>query len=605
MLVEARICFPPLRGRNKKVRCDGVEPTCGPCAKARRPTECSYVSYSFDGPKIAPVQKGAACGPCRRKKKKCDALRPFCTTCQVAGKEDECEYSDGSRGSLTRTLLQRNRELEDRLWEYEDPTTSGTHQSQERAESSSTHPTASETSVIGAVSILDYPVPSFSDYNHSGTSSAPPSSGLRRNAPAFNLAHANVAPFSLEASSLVTPDTVDPMHLSSPDGLRLFRDLFLSHELQLGCCISDTRAFMLSLGEASSSALVTSPAAVPPILVCVAQLWGSLLWQEVNLKFGLAEETEQLTQVHALLDSAPNNACDPLTTVLSHSLMSTYYFSKVNMVKGREHLTKAASVVSEHDLRLSSDSPPNVRGNGHELYTSQEMNAILSQLLYQDTVSMMLMNLPSVVGADLYAQFQSLRFQPSDFSNLDLIILRAKSVFHLHEANHLTSVWRESTGDGGMFEPTFPTHCYEWYFDLVQRISNHIAILTPILLKLSVLGGNRERVLAVKLSLAVVHAAAAELYELLASTNSTYCGKSITAALEIVQVTGTFDDSDFHFLDPILGTCWTVAARVLRRIQGMIRIGSTVPLHLEESNIRRSMSTMITASLKLERSMPT
>ncbi|TFK47317.1 hypothetical protein OE88DRAFT_790562 [Heliocybe sulcata] len=120
--------------RRKKVKCDGVEPTCGPCSKARQ-TECIYVAYSLDTPRLPPVKRGAACVPCRRKKKKCDASRPFCTTCEVAGKEDECDYGENSRASLTRTLLQRNRELEDRLRGFENAHTSTSPPGQEHTES--------------------------------------------------------------------------------------------------------------------------------------------------------------------------------------------------------------------------------------------------------------------------------------------------------------------------------------------------------------------------------------------------------------------------------------------------------------------------------------
>ncbi|TFK47316.1 hypothetical protein OE88DRAFT_1738612 [Heliocybe sulcata] len=392
----------------------------------------------------------------------------------------------------------------------------------------------------------------------------------------------------------------DANHLSGPQRLWLFRDIFLSHGLQLGCCISDTRAAALRFGESSTSAVVTSSAAVPPVLIHIAQLWGSLLWQETNHKFGLAEEDDQLAKVQVLLDIAPNDVCDPVTTVLAHCLVSMYHFSKVNIVDGREHLARAALVVSENHLRLCLDSSSIFSSNS--LYSSQEINAILLQLLYQDTAGTMLLNLPALVGVDLYAQFQNLPVPPRDSSKLDLIVFRTKSVFHLNEANHLANVWHGTTGAEG--QASFPVQSYEWYFDLVQRISNHIAILTPILLQHVVIGGDPEPLRATKLCLAMEHAAAAELYELLAATEPLYCGKSLTSALEVVQITSTFDDSDFHFLDPILGVCWTTATTVLRRIQGMIKLGSAVPLQLDEWTIRRGLSTMISASVKLERAMP-
>ncbi|KAI0695887.1 hypothetical protein BC835DRAFT_1344319 [Cytidiella melzeri] len=103
--------------RSRKMRCDAVKPTCGPCSRARTSLECQYIEAKSmnQGPKASLLQKGAACLGCRRKKKKCDARRPICKTCQVAGKGHECVYDDDVRHDMTASILLRNRELEERV----------------------------------------------------------------------------------------------------------------------------------------------------------------------------------------------------------------------------------------------------------------------------------------------------------------------------------------------------------------------------------------------------------------------------------------------------------------------------------------------------------
>lgn len=48
-------------------RCDGIQPMCGPCSKARKPITCEYTSTTAvaNVPKGEYLKKGAACAPCR------------------------------------------------------------------------------------------------------------------------------------------------------------------------------------------------------------------------------------------------------------------------------------------------------------------------------------------------------------------------------------------------------------------------------------------------------------------------------------------------------------------------------------------------------------
>ncbi|KAJ6460803.1 hypothetical protein C8R47DRAFT_1160212 [Mycena vitilis] len=75
--------------RQRKVRCDGEKPTCGPCSRGRKGfSPCEYLNPSVLASTELP--KGAACIPCWKRKRKCDGNRP----CQTCRNTDACQYRD-------------------------------------------------------------------------------------------------------------------------------------------------------------------------------------------------------------------------------------------------------------------------------------------------------------------------------------------------------------------------------------------------------------------------------------------------------------------------------------------------------------------------------
>lgn len=133
-------------------RCDGVQPICGQCTIFGAVTGCDYSSRaagsSSKGANL--LQKGAACLSCRYVARassvtmrfishvpqeeekgmgvtpcshtplthylqKCDAKRPSCSTCKASNKEAQCLYEDDAQRTLIQSLVQRTRQLEERL----------------------------------------------------------------------------------------------------------------------------------------------------------------------------------------------------------------------------------------------------------------------------------------------------------------------------------------------------------------------------------------------------------------------------------------------------------------------------------------------------------
>ncbi|KZV67132.1 hypothetical protein PENSPDRAFT_654321 [Peniophora sp. CONT] len=67
------------------------------------------------------LQRGKACLNCRRRKMKCDGVRPTCGPCSHAGRSEDCEYADAQGRSRTQTLLDTIKRLETRIQELENP----------------------------------------------------------------------------------------------------------------------------------------------------------------------------------------------------------------------------------------------------------------------------------------------------------------------------------------------------------------------------------------------------------------------------------------------------------------------------------------------------
>ncbi|KAI6141897.1 hypothetical protein BKA82DRAFT_1002991 [Pisolithus tinctorius] len=66
-----------------------------------------------------PLQRGKACISCRRRKMRCDGLRPTCTQCLRGDRAIDCEYTDGSQRSRTLALEEDVARLQARVRELE------------------------------------------------------------------------------------------------------------------------------------------------------------------------------------------------------------------------------------------------------------------------------------------------------------------------------------------------------------------------------------------------------------------------------------------------------------------------------------------------------
>ncbi|PCH38214.1 hypothetical protein WOLCODRAFT_136105 [Wolfiporia cocos MD-104 SS10] len=546
--------------RSRKVRCDGVTPTCGPCSKARKLLECEYVATAASQvPKGPLLQKGTACYACRRKKKKCDARRPFCTTCEIAGKEHECQYEENVQRNLTEALLARTQELEERLAAYE--LQPGASSSSSVIAQSVVGPqpflTTEMNDFLSVVGVVQPPsVTTFMSDHHSM-----PDIGLPPPGPAYQLQIPTPESDTRSQSPPELLQLLDMNYLATTTSLHElseFRKTFISHHGQLGVSLPDTKMQAIVTGDLSGTF-------AHPVLIYLAQLIGCRLWQEQHhtvLNTGI--EIVQLQLVNrALLDNP-----SPVTRLQVHSVLAIFFLLKRQMREGRDQLTQAALVAVQYSLRFDSPAPESFESMEGTSDETQEHICALSQLFYLDKAAAIVLNDPSLLSEEYERQFRDLPLLFPTISKNNLVVLRARSVALLQQTRRLSDRWTDLILNIGTAQyaltPNAQTQWYDDYWDLLEEVSDHIATLSPSMMKMSFYN-QRGHALALKVCMIVSLTASAELHRLLAGHLPESRLKCIDTVFEIVSVTRGLKDEDYIFLDPILGTCWSMVATVINQ----------------------------------------
>ncbi|KAI0362018.1 hypothetical protein OH77DRAFT_1416218 [Trametes cingulata] len=515
--------------RGRKVRCDGVQPVCGPCSKARRPVECDYTNPAAvpPGPKGEYLKKGAACVQCRKKKKKCDAKRPFCNTCKVAGKEQDCTYDENVERTLTEALFMRTHELEQRLAAYESsmaavraPQTTSHH----------SHPIASSSR------LPDLTVPPIASHS-----------------PMYNFPQALNALFNHIAAPSPTVDLHSISTPAVPQGLEEFRSVFAEHTRQCGCVLSSEKLQAILAGDVSGRV-------VHPAFTYVAQLLGCLLWQVQRHIFVFPHtEYEQLQLLWAALESA-----DPVTEIQIRYLLAIYFLLKKHMEEGEEQLSTAVRVALQHRLAFPTGSDEFDPLLMTEATPEQaELISTLSQLVYLDRCSALVFRVPTRLDESYDDGFRAVSIFYPLLAKTNVVYLRARSLLLLIRTKQASLEWAalSSTAHGGVFAPGRPAW-FERYWPLLEEVSAHATAIEAETLR-ATFYGDRAHGVALKFSLVVALASKAELHWLLHRDHPESMQRALDTVMEVVGITRSFKDNDFILLDPLLGLCWSMIAKIV------------------------------------------
>ncbi|KAI0341681.1 hypothetical protein BDW22DRAFT_1485146 [Trametopsis cervina] len=556
--------------RSRKTRCDGINPVCGPCSRARKPLDCQYSEASTrpGNSKDSLLQKGAACMACRRKKKKCDARRPYCRTCEIAGKLHDCIYEDDTPQSVMESLIARNKELEERVAFLE---------AQQVKPSS-----AMQALLIGSHQLFPPVVPEYPapiQYP-----SPPPFLPWFVTADMGQNNHSSQPGNSL--GDLLLSELRRPYNTVSdtPSDAHL-RALYIAHSATLGVYLRSSKCQAIKAGDISGTV-------VHPAVVHLALLLGGIFWHmypSATLS-AVNEEAELQRAIQSLYTHPP----DPVTLVMVYCTLAWYTFFNRRLSEGQAWVIKAHEAARQHHLRILPEDVAAIIELNQPNEDTKEMIATICQLVYFDKAATLVLKLPSGLETEFDQQLKQLSmFQPCLEAH-SLVVLRCRSIFFLQEALRL------SDSSVSCQPESISTSWHNQYWETLEEVTRHTSVLTTQLLRVSLSPDCRQ---TVTLTICQIVSLSAQLvlHRLLSRFHPQSRQRALSCATEVVGLTQTFKAEDVSLLDPILGVCWTIVATALRQEKQAFNDTSSVT---PDSNWTRAFSVMITCASKVGSRIP-
>lgn len=131
--------------------------------------------------------------------------------------------------------------------------------------------------------------------------------------------------------------------------------------------------------------------------------------------------------------------------------------------------------------------------------------------------------------------------------------MRARSAYFLEQALRLSHVQTESASKLLQLDyPTLQSDWYTQYWETLDELSQHVALLTPQMLK-STLCADLKHGASLKVCMMIAMAAQIELHRLPAAYHAESRQKVLDVVLEIVGLSKGLTEDEYDLLDPILG----------------------------------------------------
>ncbi|KAI0696778.1 hypothetical protein C8T65DRAFT_743467 [Cerioporus squamosus] len=242
-----------------------------------------------------PLNRGAACLPCRKLKAKCDGNKPACGRCIANNRPDDCEYATGAEVTRSRLLEENIALLESRIKELESPG-EGTP----------------------SVQLHD-------PRRHGGMSSAAGPSRLPM--PAV----AGPSGIPLYPTSMGPPVAHVPK--PTPQEVQMLIQIFMANASQLGFFLNPTRFRRGGAPHPGNDALMNA-----------VYLWGSRLSNSTGLRARESYFAHCATQ--AASGTTMAQGATVLYTIQAEVLLANYFFTTGRLLEGRYHTLAAVALVT-------------------------------------------------------------------------------------------------------------------------------------------------------------------------------------------------------------------------------------------------------------------
>ncbi|TBU42090.1 hypothetical protein BD309DRAFT_867035 [Dichomitus squalens] len=477
---------------------------------------------SSSAPASRPLNRGAACLPCRKLKAKCDGNKPACGRCIANNRPDDCEYATGAEVTRSRLLEENIALLESRIRELENPTEGTPSVQLHDPRKHTAAPSQTRTPASGP-SVALYPV------------------------------------------GVVQPAA----HIPEPtlQEVQVLIQTFMTHASQLGFFLNPTRFLHRTQGH--------SPANDP--LMSAVYLWGSRLSSSNTLRNRETYFAERATQAAAATTmmtqtGAPGNGV--LHIIQAEVLLANYFFATGRLLEGRYHCLAAVALTTGsrfHQL--------DVRTLGGDPIAAGEKIRAFWTVANVDTVWAAAMNTPSSICQNGRAVIQVTTLWPlsseayeqgllvprhggnysmedflrgavddssEDFSSL---ALRAKAGALYDRAIYVSSQYRIDMPDRNDFVNRF------------TALDNHIERFHRKLAAIRNRGPDDMRELLVSRTFAC--AASIQLHSAFSSSQPMSWQKTVGVAIAASRALDIVDVNQYQHLDPVIAILWSTICKVL------------------------------------------
>ncbi|KIJ18475.1 hypothetical protein PAXINDRAFT_167077 [Paxillus involutus ATCC 200175] len=545
------------------------------------------------------LQRGRACLRCRKRKMRCDGVKPACQQCSRAKKPECCQYDDGKGKTRTQLLRENVERLEQRVRELEDPEYTSPSvmlhdpHFHRRSESSSSSIAGSPGST-GFSSHSPFPQSATNSPQHSWIQGVPSPSPT----PFSDVYHFDQQPTIELAQMLV--------------------DIFSSHRHQ--CLLG---LHMGRLRESFSRPLMEQH---HPCLTNAIFLWACYISRPGPLS---EHESHYLSRSLEALSDALQYNNRVLDVIQASCLLSVYFLSNGRVLEGSYHATAAASLAIQCGLHgvmmnrpvfettgvMSSfklEPPKDAIEQGERILTFWQ---VFTLDRCWSTVLQRPMTIPdspegylSIVlpwpqdmeeyesgQIDDFHSFSSARSlfdgQMSSLgSGFSPLALRVKASALFQHAYHLALNWDRALVLSSTFTDDFQ--------HVEHTITRFLTTLIPVHQLEASMPDDKHAYITIH---TLAHAATIHLYYLFGHEDPVAHEKCLRAARCCVAIVKHIADSEYEFLDPIIGPCWTCAVDTLIRELNIIE--STWPL-ASSADVRNEIATLLYAMSSLGSRFP-
>ncbi|KAI1798255.1 hypothetical protein LXA43DRAFT_19782 [Ganoderma leucocontextum] len=504
-----------------------------------------------------PLNRGAACLPCRKLKAKCDGTKPACGRCIANHRPDDCEYATGADVTRSRLLEENIALLEARIRELENPGEAA---------------------------------PSVQLYDLGRQTAAACSTRTPAQDPGIS-------------SSLYPTGMVQPVaHIPdpTPQEVQVLIQTFMLHAYQLGFFLNASRfRHQGQTVDAGSSALMSA-----------VLLWGSRLSSSSTLRGREAHFVDRATQA-AAATTIPTQMGTPvhdmLCTIQAEVLLANYFFATGRLLEGRYHCLAAVALTTAS--RLHQIDAGNI---GNDPMAAGEKILAFWTVVTVDKVWAATMNSPPSIcqfgraaihvttpwplAPEAYEQGMLVprhggNYSMEDFvrgavedSNEDFspLALRAKAAALYDRAIYVSSQYRVDMPNRDDF-----LNCFNTLDSIIERFHRQLIAIR-----------NRKpddmRELLVSRTFAC--AAAIQLHSVFSGSQPMLWKKTVCIAVSASRALDIVNINQYRHLDPVIAILWSTICKVLMAEIGRVKQGAT-PVIQEDltgvtSSLDRIMATM-------------